>query len=92
MPYTLPDAVVVDRIQRALPSDELRERARATSLIQRERKYDIVALFYTLSFGFAAGSDRSIQALLERFVEMADCEELTYCCISHGPNQPPKGC
>jgi IS4 transposase len=56
----------------------LRERARATSLVQRERKFDVVALFYTLSFGFAAGSDRSIQAFLERFVEMADCEKLSY--------------
>jgi IS4 transposase len=78
MPYTPPDSVVVDRIQRAFPSDELRERARATSLVQRERKFDVVALFYTLSFGFAAGSDRSIQAFLERFVEMADCEQLSY--------------
>jgi IS4 transposase len=56
----------------------LRERARATSLIQRERKFDAVALFYTLSFGFAAGSDRSLQAFLERYVEMADCDELSY--------------
>ncbi|ELY26528.1 hypothetical protein C500_15235 [Natrialba magadii ATCC 43099] len=28
------------------PSDELRERARATNPIQRERKLDVVALFY----------------------------------------------
>jgi IS4 transposase len=56
----------------------LRERARATSLVERERKFDIVALFYTLSFGFAAGSDRSIRAFLDRYVEMADCDELSY--------------
>ncbi|MFT4889216.1 MAG: hypothetical protein ACI9YT_000125 [Halobacteriales archaeon] len=31
-----------------------------------------------LSFGFAAGSDRSLQAFLERYVEMADCDELSY--------------
>lgn len=76
--YTPPDSVVVDRIQRAFPSDELRERARATNLVERERKFDIVALFYTLSFGFAAGSDRSLQAFLDRYVEMADCDELSY--------------
>jgi len=76
--YSPPDSVVVGRIQRAFPSDELRERARATSLVERERKFDIVALFYTLAFGFAAGSDRSLQAFLERYVEMADCEELSY--------------
>jgi IS4 transposase len=56
----------------------LRERARATSLVERERKFDVVALFYTLAFGFAAGSDRSLQAFLERYVEMADCDTLTY--------------
>ncbi len=76
--YTPPDSVVVQRIQRAFASDELRERARATNLAQRERKFDVVALFYTLSLGFAAGSDRSIQAFLERYVEMADCDELSY--------------
>jgi len=76
--YSPPDSVVVDRIQRAFPSDELRERARATNLVQRERKFDIVALFYTLTFGFAAGSDRSLQAFLDRYVEMADCDELSY--------------
>ncbi|MBS8126179.1 transposase, partial [Haloferax volcanii] len=76
--YSPPDSVVVDRIQRAFPSDELRERARATNLVQRERKFDIVALFYTLTFGFAASSDRSLQAFLDRYVEMADCDELSY--------------
>lgn len=38
----------------------------------------MVALFYTLSFGFAAGSDRTLQAFLEGYVEMADCDELSY--------------
>ena len=85
--YNPPDSVVVNRIQRAFPSDELRERARVTNLIQRERKLDIVALFYTLSLGFAAGSDRSIQAFLERYVEMADCDELSYATF-HGWFKP----
>ena len=76
--YSPPDSVIVERIQRAFPSDELRERARATNLIERERKFDIVALFYTLSLGFAAGSDRTLQAFLERYVEMADCDTLSY--------------
>jgi IS4 transposase len=68
----------VKRIKRAFPPEELRERARATNLVERERKFDVVALFYTLSFGFPAGSDRSIQAFLERFLGMADCDELCY--------------
>ncbi|GAA0477735.1 hypothetical protein GCM10008985_37610 [Halococcus dombrowskii] len=76
--YDPPDSVVVDRIQKAFPGDELRERARATNLIQRQRKFDVVALFYTLAFGFGAGSERSIQAFFERYVEMADLTELCY--------------
>jgi len=47
-------------------------------LVERERKFDVVALFYTLSLGFAAGSDRTLQAFLERYVEMADCDTLSY--------------
>lgn len=78
MTYSPPDSVVVQRLKRAFSPDELRERARATNLVERERKCDVAALFYTLSLGFAAGSDRSIQAFLERYVEMADCDELCY--------------
>jgi len=48
------------------------------SLVERERKFDVVALYYTLLFGFAAGSDRSLQAFFERYVEMANCDELSY--------------
>ena len=83
MTYSPPDSVVVERIQTAFPSDELRERARAANLVQRERKFDFVALFYTLSFGFAAGSDRSIQAFLERFVEVADCDGIAHTSFSN---------
>ncbi len=78
MGHTPLDSVIVRRIQRAFPSDELRERARAANFVEWERKFDLIALFYTLSFGFAAGSDRSLQAFLERYVEMADCDELSY--------------
>jgi len=87
MSYTPPDSVIIGRIQRAFPSDELRERARATNLVERQRKFDLVALFYTLSFGFAAGSDRSLQAFLERYVEMAECDELSYASF-HGWFEP----
>ena len=78
MTHEPPDSVVVDRIQRAFPGDELCERARATNLIQRERKFDVVALFYTLAFGFGAGSERSIQTFFERYFEMTDLSELYY--------------
>ncbi len=76
--YTPPDSTVVGRIRRAIPSKELCERARATSLFQQERKFDVVVVFYTLSFGFSAGSDRSIQAFLDRYIEMAYCGGLSY--------------
>jgi hypothetical protein len=39
---------------------------------------DLVALSHTLSFGFTAESDRSLQAFLERYVETTDCDELSY--------------
>ena len=76
MTYSPPGSVVVERIKRTFLPDELRDRGRA--LVERERKFDFVALFYTLSLGFAAGSDRSIQAFLERYVETAECDELAY--------------
>jgi hypothetical protein len=82
--YIPPGSIILERIQRAFLSDELRELARATNLVQRERKFDFVALFCTLSFGFAAGSDRSIQAFLERFVEVADCDGI----VSSTPPSP----
>ncbi len=48
MSYTPPNSVIIGRKQREFPSDELRERVRATNLVERQRKFDIVALFYTL--------------------------------------------
>lgn len=42
------------------------------------RAENIVALFYTLLLGFTADSDRSIQASLERYVQIGDCDKLTY--------------
>lgn len=74
--YILPDSVVVQRIKRSFSPDELHNRGRA--LIERERKFGFVALFYTLSLGLVAGSDCSIQGCLERFVDMAEYDELAY--------------
>jgi putative transposase len=79
--------VIVEGIQRAFPSDELRNWARETDLVERERKFDIVALFYTLTLSFAAGSNRSLQAILELYVEVADCDEL-----SHATQNHPRNC
>lgn len=76
LPYSPPDWVVVEKIQRAFLSDELHEHAHA--MTQREQKFDFIALFYALSLGLAGGSDRSLQGFLERYIEMADCESLSY--------------
>ena len=76
--YTPPDSVIIGQIQRDFPSDELRERVCATNLVERQRKFDIVALFCTLAFGFVAESDRSLQAFFEWYVEMANYNEFSY--------------
>lgn len=77
---------------KCISPDELRERACATKLIQHDQKCDVVVLFYTHSLGFATGSDRSIQAFFESYVEIADCDEFTCAsCLktSFGTNAPP---
>ena len=47
-------------------------------MIERERKKDVVAFFWTLVFGFVAGNDRTVQALLDRYLVNADVETLAY--------------
>lgn len=42
------------------------------NLWERERKFDVVAFYWTLIFGFAVGTDRTLQALLERYVATHD--------------------
>ncbi len=61
-------------------------------VIQRERKFDVVALFYTLAFGFGAGSERSIQVFFERYVEMADLSELYYSLFYNSALHVSLGC
>lgn len=51
---------------------QLRERAcEMERMTERERKFDIVVLFWTLIFGLAS-RDRTVQALLERYVATQD--------------------
>ncbi|MSS73324.1 MAG: IS4 family transposase, partial [Candidatus Latescibacteria bacterium] len=45
------------------PADFLRQQAEETGLIQRDRKVDPVALFWTLVLGFGIGTDRKIADL-----------------------------
>ena len=51
-------------------------------LVERERKFDIVPFFWTLMFGFVAGNDRTVQALLDRYLANADEEHLAYTSFS----------
>ena len=46
-----------------LPADELGELARATGFVRRRRKLDPVAMFWTLTFGFGTGTERSFASL-----------------------------
>jgi len=75
--YNPAGSVAVDRSQRAFPSGALREHARATKRVQRQRNLDVVALLSTRSLGFPAGLDCSSVAVLEYSVEVADCDDLT---------------
>jgi len=54
----------------------------ASALTQRissnESASSTSSRYSTFSFGFGASSDRSLQAFLERFVEVNECDELAY--------------
>ena len=64
-----------ERLARLLPDKWLREKARATGAVQRSRKVDIVALFWTVVLGFGAGKDRTL-AGLRRTYEVAKGQRL----------------
>ena len=50
------------------PSAYLRDQARATGVIQRDRKVDPVALFWTLVLGFGIGKTRRLSDLRRRYI------------------------
>ena len=50
------------------PADFLRQQAEETGLIQRDRKVDPVALFWTLVLGFGIGTDRKIADLRRGYI------------------------
>lgn len=50
------------------PSEFLQDRARDTGLIQRDRKIDPVAFFWTLVLGFGIGKTRTIADLRRRYI------------------------
>jgi putative transposase len=52
-----------ERLARLLPTNRLRLEARATGAVQRNRKVDIVALFWTVVLGFGTGKERTLAGL-----------------------------
>ena len=78
-----PDSDVVRRLIRAFPASLLETYAEEAGVIERQRKKDVVAFFWTLVFGFVAGEDRTVQALLDRYLATADEDSLAYTSFSN---------
>lgn len=57
------DNVIEASLCELFPTEFLRQQAEETGLIQRDRKVDPVALFWTLVLGFGIGTDRKIADL-----------------------------
>lgn len=62
------DNTIEASLRELFPEGYLREQAEKTHVIQRERKVDIVALFWTLVLGFGIGKDRKIADLRRGYI------------------------
>ena len=62
------DNTIETSLRELFPEDYLREQAEKTHVIQRERKVDIIALFWTLVLGFGIGKDRKIADLRRGYI------------------------
>jgi IS4 transposase len=79
MVYRPPNSVIEHRLTRVFPEKRLRELARETGLVERQRKLDAAALFWALTLGFAVGEDRSIEAFRQNYLQFIGGEfGLTY--------------
>lgn len=79
MAYRPPVSVIEHRLTRVFPEERLRELARETGLVERQRKLDAAALFWALTLGFAVGEDRSLEALRQSYLRCVGGEfDLTY--------------
>ena len=47
--------MIEHRLTRVFPAERLRELARTTDLVERQRNLDAAALFWALALGFATG-------------------------------------
>ena len=62
------DNTIETSLRELFPEDYLREQAEKTHVIQRKRKVDIIALFWTLVLGFGIGKDRKIADLRRGYI------------------------
>lgn len=66
----LPEDLIHGEISSLISPQRIRRKARELKVVKRRRKVDVVALVYTLIFGFASGRQRNF-ASLRRAYEMA---------------------
>ena len=79
MAYRPGNSVIEYRLARTFPAERLRELARDTGLVERRRKLDAAALFWSLTFGFTVGENRSLEALRQSYLQFVAGElSLTY--------------
>ena len=57
------DSVLVARLKQSLPAELIDEQAREVGALVRQRRVDVVALVWTLVFGWGAGASASLAAL-----------------------------
>lgn len=63
-----------DRLTTLLPNSLIRDTARETGFVKRERKIDPVAFVWSLVLGFACGSERTIAGLRRAFESASGTE------------------
>lgn len=63
----LTTAGILDCLDRMFPADWLRQTARDTGLVKRERKVDPVAMFWVLVLGFGVRLQRTLASLKRRY-------------------------
>jgi putative transposase len=72
-----PDAVE-ESLTRLLPSDTIREIARETGFVVRERKIDPVTFLWTLVLDFGVQLHRFLEELRVAYVKSSELEEIAY--------------
>jgi len=66
-----PSIPIADTLHKCFPDRLLREWARETGVVKRQRKVDPVTFFWTLVCGFATGGDRTLSGLRRAYHRVA---------------------